>query len=257
MNPQDVHIQSCFVAVSEASIARQGIETGTGPRRLDRDPADWPGDTRPATRLPRAMPPEAAIPRPAAVIILLRRGGRHSDRGVEVLLARRGLDLSFMPGVWVFPGGMVEPGESEIDCATRELAEEVGIGLGSDARIQPWARWITPEVVPVRFDTIFFVALAPAHSPPRPDGVEVTEADWFQPQAALETHHAGELDLVFPTIKTLETLLPYDSSKAVLDAAAERDVDPILPRVTGTREDHRVVLPGEEGYEEAGPGPPE
>jgi 8-oxo-dGTP pyrophosphatase MutT (NUDIX family) len=203
------------------------------------------------------MASRPAIPRPAAVVILLRRGGKHADRGVQVLLARRGLELSFMPGVWVFPGGMVEPGESEMDCATRELAEEVGIELGGDSRIQPWARWITPEVVPVRFDTLFFVALAPAHSPPKPDGDEVSEADWFEPQAALDRHHAGELDLVFPTIKTLETLLPFETSEGVLDAAPERDVDPILPRVAGTREDHRVILPGEEGYDEAGPGPPE
>jgi 8-oxo-dGTP pyrophosphatase MutT (NUDIX family) len=203
------------------------------------------------------MGDEPATPRPAAVVILLRRGGKHADRGVEVLLARRGLDLKFMPGVWVFPGGMVEPGETETECAARELAEEVAIELTEDARIQPWVRWITPEVVPVRFDTLFFVALAPAHSPPEPDGVEVSDADWFVPQQALDRHHAGELDLVFPTIKTLETLVPFESSEAVLDAAPERDVDPILPRVTGTREDHRIVLPGEEGYEEASPGPPQ
>ena len=203
------------------------------------------------------MADEVATPRPAAVVILLRRGGRHADRGVEVLLAQRGSDLSFMPGVWVFPGGMVEDGESEAECAARELAEEVGIELGDDARMQPWMRWITPEVVPVRFDTLFFVALAPAHSPPRPDGDEVAQARWFEPQAALDAHRSGELELVFPTIRTLETLLPYESSAAVLDAAPGRDVEPILPRVTGTREDHRVLLPGEEGYEEAGPGAPQ
>jgi len=203
------------------------------------------------------MADEPAAPRPAAVVILLRRGGKHADRGVEVLLARRGLELKFMPGVWVFPGGMVEPGESEVDCAARELAEEVGIELGDDARTQPWMRWITPEVVPVRFDTLFFVALAPAHSPPKPDGVEVSDASWFEPRAALDSHAGGDLDLVFPTIKTLETLLPYESSEAVLEAAPGRDLEPILPRVAGTREDHRVILPGEEGYDDASPGPPQ
>jgi 8-oxo-dGTP pyrophosphatase MutT (NUDIX family) len=203
------------------------------------------------------MASEVATPRPAAVVILLRRGGRHSDRGVEVLLARRGRHLSFMPGVWVFPGGAVEAQETPADCAARELAEEVGIELGDDARMQPWMRWITPEVVPVRFDTLFFVALAPAHSPPTPDGDEVEDARWFEPRAALESHREGELELVFPTIKTLESLLPYTGSQEVLDGAADREVEPILPRVTGTREDHRIILPGEEGYEEASPGPPQ
>ena len=53
-----------------------------------------------------------ATPRPAASLILLRRGGKHRQRGVEVLLVRRSPEASFMPGVWVFPGGVVESDES-------------------------------------------------------------------------------------------------------------------------------------------------
>jgi hypothetical protein len=105
----------------------------------------------------------------------------------------------------------------------------------------------------VRFDTHFFVALAPAHSPPKPDGSEVDDAGWFNPQRALETHAAGELKLVFPTIRTLETLVPYATAEEALAAAPDRDLEPILPRVTGTREDHRVLLPGDPGYEAAAP----
>jgi 8-oxo-dGTP pyrophosphatase MutT (NUDIX family) len=192
-----------------------------------------------------------ATPRPAATVILLRRGGRHADRGLEILMVRRGAEQSFMPGVWVFPGGAVDEGETAAQCAARELAEETQIELGADAELHPWSRWITPEVVPVRFDTHFFVALAPAHSPPKVDGHEVDDAGWFNPQRALDTHAAGELKLVFPTIRTLETLLPYASAEEVLAAAPDRDIEPILPRVTGTRGQHRVLLPGDDGYEDA------
>jgi len=192
--------------------------------------------------------PAPTTPRPAASLILLRRGGKHTERGVEVLMLRRSEEAGFMPGVWVFPGGTVEPDEDERTCAIRELAEESGIELGEDAELRPWSRWITPEPVATRFDTHFFVALAPAHSPPRPDGVEVTEAAWLAPRAALDSHHAGELELVFPTIKHLETLLPYRSADQVMAAAAERDLTPVLPRVVGEGRDFRVVLPGEPGY---------
>ena len=65
-----------------------------------------------------------------------------------------------MPGVWVFPGGAVEPGERPDVCAARELEEETGISLGEGPELVAWTRWITPEVVPVRFDTLFFVGLA-------------------------------------------------------------------------------------------------
>ena len=50
-----------------------------------------------------------STPRAAASLILLRHGGRHGDRAIEVLLVRRSPESSFMPGVWVFPGGVVEP----------------------------------------------------------------------------------------------------------------------------------------------------
>jgi 8-oxo-dGTP pyrophosphatase MutT (NUDIX family) len=194
-----------------------------------------------------------ATPRPAATIVLLRRGGRHADRALEILLVRRGDGQSFMPGVWVFPGGMIEEGESAEQCAARELAEETAIELAPDADLHPWSRWVTPEIVPVRFDTYFFVALAPAHSPPQPDGAEVDDAGWFNPQRALETHAEGRLKLVFPTIRTLESLVPYATAEEVIAAAPDRDLEPILPRVAGTRAEHRVLLPGDPGYEEAAP----
>jgi 8-oxo-dGTP pyrophosphatase MutT (NUDIX family) len=207
-----------------------------------------------------------ATPRRAASLILLRRGGKHRQRGVEVLLVRRNPEASFMPGVWVFPGGVVEAddarplsveAEDEDDhgnelahraCAIRELGEEAGIELPADADLRRWSRWITPEAAPVRFDTRFYVALAPPHSPPRPDGAETTEAAWISPREALDRHADGELPLVFPTIKHLESLLPYAGAEEVLGAAADRPVEPVLPRVFGEGEALRVVLPGEPGY---------
>ncbi|MGH2954427.1 MAG: NUDIX hydrolase [Solirubrobacterales bacterium] len=189
------------------------------------------------------------VPRPAATIVLLRRGGKHAERGVEVLMVRRSLEAAFMPGVWVFPGGALEPEEEPRECAIRELAEETSIELSADAELLAWSRWITPEVVPVRFDTLFFVALAPAHTPPRPDGGETIDAAWFAPRAALDAHAAGEIELVFPTRKTLESLLGHGTSAEVIAAAGAKEVDPILPRVIGTREDHRIVLPGEPDYD--------
>ncbi|MGI9020188.1 MAG: NUDIX hydrolase [Solirubrobacterales bacterium] len=201
------------------------------------------------------MSDEPAIPRPAATVILLRRGPKHGDRGLEVLFARRTEEARFMPGVWVFPGGAVDAAEldahSEDDayriCGARELEEEVGVQV-APSELHQWIRWITPEEVPVRFDTRFYVALAPPHASPAPDTEEITEVAWMSPHRALERNSAGEIELVFPTVRTLETLLPFATSEAALAAAAERDGEPILPKVIGTREDWRVVLPGDPDY---------
>jgi len=186
-------------------------------------------------------------------VVLLRRGGKHGDRALEVLLLKRTEGAAFMPGVWVFPGGGVdaEDGEGEDGyraCAVRELAEEASIELPAAEELVLFSRWITPEAVPIRFDAWFFLALAPAHSPPVPDGIEITEAGWFEPRVALDRHEAGELPLSFPTIKQLESLLPYRTSGEAIEAHRGRPVEPILPKVVGTPEEHRVVLPGEPGY---------
>jgi 8-oxo-dGTP pyrophosphatase MutT (NUDIX family) len=196
---------------------------------------------------------EPAVPRPAASVVLLRRGGRHGDRALEVLLLKRTESAKFMPGVWVFPGGALDAEDGEGGaayrvCALRELREEAGIELSADEDLVLFSRWITPEAISRRFDAWFFLALAPAHTPPQPDGIETTDAGWFQPKAALEAQAAGDLSLAFPTIKQLESLLSFATSEEAIEAHRDKDVDPVLPKVVGTVDDPRILLPGDPDY---------
>lgn len=178
-------------------------------------------------------------------------------------MLKRGSGARFMPGVWVFPGGAVDPGDreaagglgGELDadelahrvCGAREVAEEAAIAIEA-ASLRPWSRWITPEVVPIRFDTRFYVALAPAHSRPEPDRSEVDEARWLAPGTALEEHAGGALEISFPTVKHLEELAGYRDADAVLTEGAERRVEAITPRVRGDRDNFEVLLPGDPGF---------
>lgn len=202
--------------------------------------------------MPNFGPP--STPRPAASIVLLRRGGKHSQRALEVLMLRRSEEAKFMPGVWVFPGGSLDEADGSEEaglraCALRELAEEAGIELDAGEELVPFSRWITPEVIATRFDAWFFLALAPAHTPPRPDGVETTEARWFQPAAALEAQEAGELVLSFPTQTQLRWLAEFRTSDEALAAYRERTLEAILPVVIADEEaEPRVVLPGDPDY---------
>src|SRR3954451_5824089 len=192
-------------------------------------------------------------PRPAASIVLMRRGGKHRDRALEVLLLKRSGDASVMPNVWVCPGGSVDPEdgageEGYRSCAVRELAEETAIVLPPDEELVLFSRWITPEVISTRFDAWFFLALAPAHTPPKPDGVEVVEAAWFEPRAAIEAFDEKEIVLAFPTLSQLHSLLPFATSDDALAAHRDTKIEPILPKVLGGEDDHRVVLPGDPDY---------
>jgi 8-oxo-dGTP pyrophosphatase MutT (NUDIX family) len=196
-------------------------------------------------------PGEETVPRPAATVILLRGGGER----LEVLLVQRNPESRFMGGAWVFPGGAVDRHEGTGDAALRaaalrELAEEAGIAVGDPELLVPFSRWITPAQVKIRFDTSFFLAPAPDGAEPEIDGSEIVDARWSTPQAALEDAAAGELFLVFPTIKHLEQLSAFGSADELLEYARGREVKPVQPRVILGGEMARVVLPGEPGFDE-------
>jgi 8-oxo-dGTP pyrophosphatase MutT (NUDIX family) len=194
---------------------------------------------------------EETVPRQAATVILLRGG----EQSLEVLLVRRNPDSRFMGGAWVFPGGAVDRDEGEGQpalraAALRELHEEAGIRLADPADLVPFSRWITPAQVKIRFDTWFFLANFPAGQEPQPDGSEVVDAGWYSPQGALEASSAGQLFLVFPTIKHLEQLARFESAEALIGYARGREVRPVQPRVIVSGETARIVLPDEPGYED-------
>lgn len=199
-----------------------------------------------AERLRREGPP--ATPRPSASLILVR----DAPAGIELLLVQRNPRQRFMGGFWVFPGGAVDPGETHRATALRELAEEAAVSGLDPAAPVPYSRWITPEAIQTRFDTMFFVARAPQGAQPRVDGSECVDLRWTTPRAAVEAHGAGDLALVFPTLKLLEGLAPFGAVAELLEHAAGLDVQPILPRVVQDGGDPRVLLPGEPGYEVPG-----
>ena len=188
--------------------------------------------------------------------MIVLRGGTEV---LEVLLVRRTPKARFMGGVWVFPGGAVDDRDmrahrrkrplSRSRCGgARELSEEAGIELDDSGELVEFSRWITPAQVRTRFDTHFFLAVMPRGQEPRVDGEECVEHGWFTPQAALDAHGAGNIALVFPTIKHLEQLGRFSSAEALLAHARGREVQPVQPRVVLEGEVARVLLPGDPGY---------
>jgi 8-oxo-dGTP pyrophosphatase MutT (NUDIX family) len=184
--------------------------------------------------------------------VILLQGG---DRALEVLLVKRNPEARFMGGAWVFPGGAVDADEGEGEsalraAAVREVAEEAGITLASADVLVPYSRWITPAQVKIRFDTWFFLAVSPPGVEPVIDGQEIVQWAWYEPDSALEAARAGEILLVFPTIKHLEQISGFSSADALLAHARGREVRPVEPRVLlAGGETARIVLPGEPGYD--------
>ena len=195
-------------------------------------------------------PGQESVPRPAATVIVLRGGAE----ALEVLLVKRNPASKFMGGAWVFPGGAVDRNEGEGQpalraAAIRELGEEAGIELNDPDTLIPFSRWITPAAVKIRFDTWFYLTPLPDGATPEIDGNEIVDARWYEPRQALEAAGRGELLLVFPTIKHLEQISPFESAQALMEYAQGREILPVQPRVVMQGETARILLPGEPGYE--------
>ena len=104
------------------------------------------------------------------------------------------------------------------------------------------AHWVTPVVEPRRYDTHFFAVAIPDGREAVPDPREMSAARWFHPVAALERFERGELPMVFPTVRTLQTLTPFRSTGDVLTAFRDRAVPRILPRLVRTEDGVGIVV---------------
>jgi len=139
-----------------------------------------------------------------------------------------------------------------VDGGHRSLAsvvEEEGLHLAVD-RIHYFSRWVTPLGAPRRYDTRFFVAVAPPAQTALADQREVIEHLWVRPADALRRSREGSFELIFPTVRSLEALERFDSAAEVVDhAASVAAVDAVLPTMVEVDGGLRIVLPGDVAYD--------
>jgi 8-oxo-dGTP pyrophosphatase MutT (NUDIX family) len=243
---------------------------------------------------------------------------------LHVFMLRRNPRSVFGPGAFVFPGGAVDPADSDDSItervvglddrrasdllglpsgglrvwigALREAFEEAGIllaapGPGADSGQHPdadaladdrvrlnagevglagvleghgllldvnevflFSHWLTPEGAPRRYDTWFLLAPAPKGQEGSHDDAELVHSEWVRPRDALARYAAGDLDLIFPTLRTLRVLESYESATALLEAVRDANhslegpplvvPDASGQRIALTADDARVAVLG-------------
>ncbi|MEV7418694.1 NUDIX hydrolase [Streptomyces sp. NPDC089919] len=128
-----------------------------------------------------------------------------------------------------------------------EFLDRRGLLLRSDL-LGAWARWITPEFEPRRYDTWFFVAALPEGQRTRNASTEADRTVWIRPAEAAAGYDKGELLMMPPTISTLRSLEPYGTAAAALAAAGAQDLTPVLAQAT--LEEGELVLswPGHDEF---------
>jgi 8-oxo-dGTP pyrophosphatase MutT (NUDIX family) len=113
----------------------------------------------------------------------------------------------------------------------------------------PYAHWITPEGMPKRFDTWFFLAAAPPDQLGAHDGRESTDSIWVSPREALEGGDSGRFKLPFPTTRNLIKLGRQGSVAGALDDARGKPVVTVMPVMTRHNGGRQLVIPREAGYD--------
>jgi 8-oxo-dGTP pyrophosphatase MutT (NUDIX family) len=126
-----------------------------------------------------------------------------------------------------------------------------GLVLRADL-LHAWARWITPHGYPRRYDTAFFVALVPEGQEADAHTTEAVEALWWHPDEALGHWQEGRMQLMPPTVRTLQEIAGFGESAAVLAAAQERVIRPITPVVRRDGDRLVSVLPDDTAYPAVG-----
>ena len=134
--------------------------------------------------------------------------------------------------------------EGELDW--RSFVVDNDVQLHCDA-LHYFSFWITPEALPRRFSTRFFLAAMPADQDAEHCGGELTDSCWLSAEDALGACRDGAISLHFPTIKTLEALAPLGSVDGLLEWAASRaraGVACIFPEIEKRRGEARVIVAG-------------
>ena len=203
--------------------------------------------------------PEAV---PAATVVLLRDA---TGGGVETLMVRRSSKLEFAGGMWVFPGGRVDPEDIPPDgdvieaarrAAVREALEEAALVVDGDALV-PFSHWVPPPVTAKRFATWFFLGPAPEGAVTVDMG-EIRDHRWLQPADAIARRDAEEIELAPPTWVTLHRLAQYGNVAAAVADAREREPEFFETHIARVEGGAAALWEGDAGYESndaEAPGP--
>jgi 8-oxo-dGTP pyrophosphatase MutT (NUDIX family) len=139
---------------------------------------------------------------------------------------------------------------AEVECTPALFLELVGAAdlLLDAGAFADFAHWLTPDMMPKRYDTRFLIARAPANQVPHCDGGEATALDWLSPAAAAAEARAGVRSIMFPTRVNLELLGEAGSVAEAIAAANARPLRPVTPQLVKENGESILLIRDDAGY---------
>ncbi len=139
--------------------------------------------------------------------------------------------------------GRIHKGESTLyDFLTAE-----GLRLACDMLVH-FAHWVTPLIMPRRFDTQFFLVPTPADQLLVHDGHESVDSLWIRPQDAERAAKEGTHNIIFPTLCNLQKLGMSSTVTEAIEAARASEIVQVLPKREKQGDDFFLALPEAAGY---------
>lgn len=173
------------------------------------------------------------------------------ERGPRIAAIREAFEESGM-----LPGVAARPDQGDSRHARKavengslafiDYVRQKGVALDLRA-LTLFSRWLTPPIVAKRFDTFFYLAVAPSGEA-EADGREAVETEWLAPDDALTLAAEGRRTIVFPTRMNLRLLATTPTLAEAVATARERSGRTILPRIEQRGEERYIMLDPEAGY---------
>ena len=112
------------------------------------------------------------------------------------------------------------------------------------SRLFRWAHWITPEGMPKRYETRFFLMFMHPGQECEPDARETTHGVWISPEKGLMKNLQGEIPLSPPTLVTLHELLQYSNKRDLRKEVKTRKWgEALLPRMFNVPKGKLILEP--------------
>jgi hypothetical protein len=135
--------------------------------------------------------------------------------------------------------------KNDATMAEMVAAEDLDIAV---ELLVPFAHWITPPMMPKRFDTKFYVAIAPSDHLALHDGEESVNSVWITPAEAIADGRAKRRTVIFPTLMQLVKLERSTSAAGALADALADTILTVTPELVDTPDGQALRIPAEAGY---------
>jgi 8-oxo-dGTP pyrophosphatase MutT (NUDIX family) len=219
----------CAADASPAALARIPSASQTGCARLDTLHGE-PVDAKECLALTVAACRETF--EETGVLLASDAAGRHCGNDLAARLQERRRAIASQPELF----------------ADLLQAEDLFLRV---ERLVYWAHWITPSIVPRRFDTRFYLAPVPSDQRAVIDSTETIDHAWMSPAAIVAAALTGDMPVSHPTLYNLmeldASLQQHSSLQELLIGESQRSVVAILPKMVH-EEQTAMVLPWDPFY---------